>query len=80
MLPNGLVGRSACVSTVRVVGRVVGFTQYSCQCVGRGATASASRSPSAYLLNPADERAAYDGDVDTDFTLLRVDDAATGDL
>ncbi|KAH8079553.1 ceramidase [Aureococcus anophagefferens] len=42
--------------------------------------ASASRSPSAYLLNPADERAAYDGDVDTDFTLLRVDDAATGDL
>ncbi|KAH8052043.1 ceramidase [Aureococcus anophagefferens] len=43
--------------------------------------ASASRSPSAYLLNPADERAAaYDGDVDTDFTLLRIDDAATGDL
>ena len=42
--------------------------------------ASASRSPSAYLLNPAEERAAYDGDVDTDFTLLRIDDAATGDL
>ena len=42
--------------------------------------ASASRSPSAYLLNPAEERAMYDGDVDSDFTLLRVDDAEGGGL
>ncbi|KAI0364819.1 Neutral/alkaline nonlysosomal ceramidase [Pilatotrama ljubarskyi] len=35
-----------------------------------------NRSPSAYLANPADERARYEFDQDKDFTLLRFDDAS----
>ena len=34
-----------------------------------------NRSPSAYLANPADERARYEYDQDKDLTLLRFDDA-----
>jgi neutral ceramidase len=34
-----------------------------------------NRSPSAYLANPADERAKYQFDQDKDLTLLRFDDA-----
>jgi neutral ceramidase len=34
-----------------------------------------NRSPSAYLANPADERARYDGDQDTALTLLKFTDA-----
>ncbi|KAI0262181.1 Neutral/alkaline nonlysosomal ceramidase [Gloeopeniophorella convolvens] len=34
-----------------------------------------NRSPSAYLANPADERAQYDGDQDTALTLLKFQDA-----
>ena len=35
-----------------------------------------NRSPSAYLANPADERARYQYDQDKDLTLLRFDDAS----
>ena len=38
--------------------------------------ANINRSPSAYLANPADERARYQYDQDKDLTLLRFDDAA----
>ena len=34
-----------------------------------------NRSPSAYLANPAEERAQYDGDQDTALTLLKFTDA-----
>lgn len=37
--------------------------------------ANINRSPSAYLANPADERARYQYDQDKDLTLLRFDDA-----
>jgi neutral ceramidase len=36
-----------------------------------------NRSPSAYLANPASERARYAHDVDKNFTTLRLDDAST---
>ncbi|CCM06034.1 uncharacterized protein FIBRA_08280 [Fibroporia radiculosa] len=36
--------------------------------------ANINRSPSAYLANPADERAKYEYDVDKEMTLLRFDD------
>lgn len=45
---------------------------------GRLPNASANRSPTAYLLNPAAERALYDADVDQDFTSVRVDDDDDG--
>ena len=35
-----------------------------------------NRSPSAYLANPAEERARYEYDQDKDLTLLRFDDAS----
>lgn len=35
-----------------------------------------NRSPSAYLANPAEERAQYDGDQDTALTLLKFADAS----
>ncbi|KAI0042653.1 Neutral/alkaline nonlysosomal ceramidase [Auriscalpium vulgare] len=38
--------------------------------------ANRNRSPSAYLANPADERALYDGDQDTALSLLKFSDAA----
>ena len=38
--------------------------------------ANINRSPSAYLANPADERAKYEYDQDKDMTLLRFDDAS----
>ncbi|KAK7030958.1 hypothetical protein VNI00_013905 [Paramarasmius palmivorus] len=38
--------------------------------------ANINRSPSAYLANPADERARYQFDQDKDMTLLRFDDAS----
>lgn len=37
--------------------------------------ANINRSPSAYLANPAEERARYEFDQDKDMTLLRFDDA-----
>lgn len=37
--------------------------------------ANINRSPSAYLANPAEERARYEFDQDKDLTLLRFDDA-----
>lgn len=37
--------------------------------------ANINRSPSAYLANPAEERAMYEYDQDKDLTLLRFDDA-----
>ncbi|KAJ8603639.1 hypothetical protein CTAYLR_007568 [Chrysophaeum taylorii] len=39
--------------------------------------ASISRSPSAYLNNPEEERAAYDGDTDNDFTFLGISNNET---
>ena len=36
--------------------------------------ANVNRSPSAYLANPAEERARYEFDVDKEMTLLRFDD------
>mmetsp|Transcript_4310 Transcript_4310/g.13188 ORF Transcript_4310/g.13188 Transcript_4310/m.13188 type:complete len:709 (+) Transcript_4310:126-2252(+) len=49
------------------------------QRVAVGATrlynASLNRSPSGYAANPAEEKAAYDGDVDTEFTALGVWDS-----
>ncbi|GIM09601.1 hypothetical protein Vretimale_13439 [Volvox reticuliferus] len=41
-------------------------------------SASVNRSPTAYLNNPEEERSMYDTDVDTDMTLVRVADAASG--
>lgn len=38
--------------------------------------ANLNRSPSAYLANPAEERARYEFDQDKDMTLLRFDDAS----
>lgn len=38
--------------------------------------ANINRSPSAYLANPAEERARYQYDQDKDMTLLRFDDAS----
>lgn len=40
--------------------------------------ASINRSPSAYLLNPTEERARYPSNVDTLMTLLRFVDSASG--
>ncbi|XP_004501980.1 neutral ceramidase 2-like [Cicer arietinum] len=40
--------------------------------------ASINRSPSAYLLNPAEERAKYPANVDTQMTLLKFVDGASG--
>ncbi|KAL6011840.1 Neutral ceramidase 2 [Asimina triloba] len=40
--------------------------------------AGINRSPSAYALNPAEERARYSSDVDTEMTLLKFVDGATG--
>ncbi|PNH01132.1 Neutral ceramidase, partial [Tetrabaena socialis] len=40
--------------------------------------ASINRSPTAYLANPQEERDMYETDVDTDLSLLRVNDASTG--
>ncbi|KAJ1394339.1 hypothetical protein SESBI_34283 [Sesbania bispinosa] len=40
--------------------------------------ASINRSPSAYLLNPAEERGRYPSNVDTQMTLLRFVDGASG--
>lgn len=40
--------------------------------------AGINRSPSAYLLNPAEERARYPSNVDTQMTLLRFVDHASG--
>ena len=37
-----------------------------------------NRSPSAYLANPEEERARYEFDQDKDFTLVRFDDAESG--
>ncbi|KAL8281306.1 hypothetical protein RQP46_006340 [Phenoliferia psychrophenolica] len=37
-----------------------------------------NRSPTAYLENPAEERARYEYDVDKDFSLLQFNDTATG--
>ncbi|KAL8283544.1 hypothetical protein RQP46_005647 [Phenoliferia psychrophenolica] len=37
-----------------------------------------NRSPTAYLVNPAEERAQYEHDVEKEFTLVKFDDAATG--
>ncbi|EEF52822.1 ceramidase, putative [Ricinus communis] len=41
-------------------------------------TAGINRSPSAYLLNPAEERARYPANVDKEMTLLKFVDSATG--
>nr|XP_034905572.1 neutral ceramidase 3-like [Populus alba]TKR75436.1 hypothetical protein D5086_0000286270 [Populus alba] len=40
--------------------------------------AGINRSPSAYLLNPAEERARYPADVDKEMTLLKFVDSASG--
>ena len=40
--------------------------------------AGINRSPSAYLLNPAEERARYPNNVDTQMTLLKFVDGASG--
>ena len=40
--------------------------------------AGINRSPSAYLLNPADERARYPSNVDIQMTLLKFVDGASG--
>jgi len=40
--------------------------------------ASINRSPSAYLLNPAEERSRYPSNVDTQMTLLKFVDSASG--
>lgn len=40
--------------------------------------AGINRSPSAYLLNPAEERARYPENVDKEMTLLKFVDAASG--
>jgi neutral ceramidase len=40
--------------------------------------AGINRSPSAYLLNPAEERAWYPNNVDTQMTLLKFVDGASG--
>eukprot|EP00850_Spirogloea_muscicola_P010949 SM000066S20424 [mRNA] locus=s66:236717:241882:+ [translate_table: standard] len=42
--------------------------------------ANINRSPSAYLANPADERAQYEHDVDKTMTLLRITDDEWGDV
>ncbi|KAI8818710.1 Neutral/alkaline nonlysosomal ceramidase [Fimicolochytrium jonesii] len=47
---------------------------------GRLENASINRSPTAYLNNPASERAQYTDDVDRDMVLLSVKDPATGRL
>lgn len=48
--------------------------------VGRGELlhANTNRSPTAYLANPAAERARFRHDVDKDMTLLRFDSADSG--
>ena len=46
--------------------------------VGEVENAGINRSPSAYLFNPADERARYSGDVDSEMTLLKLVDGRTG--
>lgn len=40
--------------------------------------AGINRSPSAYLLNPEEERARYSNNVDTEMTLIKFIDASTG--
>lgn len=44
--------------------------------VGELLGANANRSPTAYLANPADERALYEHDTDKAMTLLKVLDAS----
>ncbi|RVX16061.1 Neutral ceramidase 3 [Vitis vinifera] len=46
--------------------------------VGDVENAGISRSPSAYLVNPADERARYSTDVDTEMTLLKFINGESG--
>lgn len=46
--------------------------------VGDVVNAGINRSPSAYLLNPAEERARYPKDVDTLMTLLKFVDGGSG--
>lgn len=45
---------------------------------GEVENAGINRSPSAYLLNPAEERARYPSNVDKEMTLLKFVDSATG--
>lgn len=41
--------------------------------------AARNRSPTSYLQNPAEERAKYDGDVDTNMDLIKIVDARSGE-
>lgn len=43
---------------------------------GRCEGASVNRAPESYLANPAEERRAFQDDVDRDMTMLRLEDAA----
>lgn len=47
--------------------------------IGDVKEASINRSPSAYLLNPAEERSRYPSNIDTQMTLLKFVDGASGE-
>lgn len=49
-----------------------------CVCVGDVGNAGINRSPSAYEMNPEEERARYPTNVDTLMTLLKFVDGASG--
>ncbi|CAN0871835.1 Neutral ceramidase 2 [Linum grandiflorum] len=54
------------------------ITTIKCLFPGEVENAGINRSPSAYLMNPPEERAKYDSDVDKEMTLLKFVDEATG--
>lgn len=52
---------------------------HACYFAGDVENAGINRSPSAYLLNPAEERARYPANVDKQMTLLKFVDSASGE-